>query len=187
MILPGHGLGRDTDVIGGYSAFGLGRLIITSGNIVTGSIAFGANFDFSVLEQKEINITILFNTELDKNIATQLGRYSQIQFNTELDEDIATQLDYYPTVQFNADMDIDLIKQTDTNVFIQFNADLDLTVQEFLIGFTLVPLYLYEIPEEIRVLKVSQEVRSIEILPYNRGIKIYFEDRTVVIPPKLEE
>lgn len=167
MILPGHGLGRDTDVVGGYSAFGLGRLVLAAGPIVTGSVEFAADFDFSAIEQRDANVTILFNAELD--------------------EAIATQLDYRPVIQFTADMGADLVGQLDTDVFIQFNTDLDFTIQEFLIEFILAPLHLYEIPEEIREIKVSQEVRSIEILPYDRGIKIYFEDRTVVILPKLEE
>lgn len=185
MTYVTYGYGRDTDVIGSVTTYGLGIIQIAA--IVSGSIVFGVNLDFQKLKQLDANAQILLSTDLDINTVNYLAANPDIAFVTNLDIDTVNQLAGNPEILFNTELSVDLATQLDANKNILFDIDLDVELASFLVKLVFERLNIYIIPEELRFLKVFMESRNCVVIEDNRVETIKFEDRTFIILPKTGE
>lgn len=165
MTIVGRGLGRDSDVLGSYVAFGLGRKVVAIG-IVEGEITFSIDLDYDTVNNIYSNQEISFDTVLDYGTINNLIAVAGI----DLEFDAATQV----------------TKQLITNKDALLGLDLSLDATNFLLTTGLVPTNLYIIPEEKRSLPVYIEVRECAVGEEARIELIKFEDRLVIVIPKYE-
>lgn len=166
MTIVGYGLGRDSDVLGSFVAYGLGRKVLTA-NIVNGVITFSTDLDITNLSNLFTSKEISFDTELDYGTINKLFAESQFDFT------------------FNADINVVRSNIVDADTI--FGLNLSLEAQTFLLRPGLVPSNLYIIPEEIRTLPVYVEIRECAVGEEARIELIKFEDRVVIVIPKYVE
>jgi len=183
MSINSQGLGRDTDVVGGYVAFGMG--IVGLLPVVNVAISFVTNVDVNIAKQLNASKDISFNLDLLFSILNQLEANPNAQFDLETSIEVATRDNIFnPEIVFNANLDVEFAKQLVTSAGITL--DVELTQQEasFLIQFILERQNVYLISEELRFLPIFKEQRLCAIEEDNRNETIKYESRVVVVPQK---
>jgi hypothetical protein len=185
MSYAGYGYGIGSSTGGIPAAYGLG--INPLGPIIAAAISF--NIELDEIENITVGrpVSVSFDIELYENLLKKLQANTEEIFSVNLSELTSTQIDFNPEVSFDINLLEEYITQLIVDEDITFDALLSMTSQEFIRAFSIVPVNITYVDEELRLLKIFREIRNhiigkLEIRSYS----IKFENRTFYVEDENE-
>jgi len=185
MTYVAYAYGRGSSVVGAVAAYGLG--INPLAPVVNASILFGANLDFSYINQLFANSSIVISAELDMNALNTRLVEAGISLDTNLDLDILNQLFSNPNISFDTNLDQTILNRLLAEKASSFDLELTLDYSVFRNLENIRHNIIHVIPEEIRLLPIFKELRECIVISDIRTEVINYEDRMVIVLPKIGE